>query len=218
MAKLVVFNKPYDVLCQFRDDSGRETLAKYIQDKNVYPAGRLDRDSEGLLLLTDDGALQHQITHPRHKLAKTYWVQVEGEPDAQALAALRRGVMLNDGMTRPAKVKTIAPPPLWPRSTPVRERKNIPTQWLEIIITEGRNRQVRRMTAAVNHPTLRLVRARIGNWSLDELQPGEARTISVHMPNPGKTANGQCADRSHPTRPKAKRAKQTHPNGKRPRS
>ena len=230
MAKLVLFNKPYDVLCQFRDDSGRETLAKYIQDKNVYPAGRLDLDSEGLLLLTDDGALQHQITHPRHKLAKTYWVQVEGAPDSEALSALRQGVLLNDGPTRPATVKKITPPALWPRSTPVRERKNIPTQWLAITITEGRNRQVRRMTAAVGHPTLRLVRASIGDWQLGELQPGDSRSLIVHMPTPTKGNTGKIGgaktkpkqnrrpDRANLGRPSSTANKQNRPDSKRPRT
>lgn len=182
MARLLLFNKPYGVLTQFTDAKGRETLAQYIDRPGVYPAGRLDRDSEGLLLLTDDGQIQHQITHPLHKLPKVYWVQVEGEPDQPALQALREGVTLNDGRTRPAKVKVIPEPPLWPRNPPVRERKSVPTTWLELTITEGRNRQVRRMTAAVGHPTLRLVRARIGTWSLDQLQPGEYRVESLHLP------------------------------------
>jgi len=202
MAKLVLFNKPYDVLCQFRDDNGRATLAKYIKDKGVYPAGRLDLDSEGLLLLTDDGALQHRITHPRNKLPKTYWVQVEGEPGTDALNALRQGVELNDGPTRPATVELITPPDLWARSTPVRERKNIPTQWLAITITEGRNRQVRRMTAAVGHPTLRLIRVRIGDWHLGALQPGESSSQTVHMPAPTKTKKSGPEKQKYP--PKAK--------------
>ena len=182
MARLLLFNKPYGVLTQFTDAQGRDTLARYIDVPGVYPAGRLDRDSEGLLLLTDDGQVQHQIAHPLHKLPKVYWVQVEGAPDKSALQALREGVTLNDGRTRPAKVKVIPEPPLWPRTPPVRERKSVPTTWLELTITEGRNRQVRRMTAAVGHPTLRLVRARIGTWSLDQLQPGQYRTEKLHLP------------------------------------
>jgi 23S rRNA pseudouridine2457 synthase len=177
---LVAFNKPYGVLCQFTDRSGdnarngqRRTLAEFGLPANVYPAGRLDHDSEGLLLLTDDGALAHRITDPRHKLAKTYWVQVEGEPQEASLDALRRGIALNDGMTLPAQAARIETPLLWPRDPPVRVRKTVPDAWLRIVIREGRNRQVRRMTAAVGLPTLRLVRVAIGDWRLDEMQPGQ---------------------------------------------
>ena len=171
---LIRFNKPFQVLCQFTDAQGRETLADYIQQPNVYAAGRLDRDSEGLLLLTDDGKLQHRISHPNNKLPKTYYVQVDGAPDVQAIRALQQGVTLKDGKTRPCQVEHITEPDwLWPRNPPVRFRKAIPTTWLAVTITEGRNRQVRRMTAAVNHPTLRLIRYAIGNITLDTLAPGE---------------------------------------------
>ncbi len=183
---LVALNKPYGVLCQFTDRSGdggpggpRRTLAEFGLPANVYPAGRLDHDSEGLLLLTDDGALAHRITDPQHKLAKTYWVQVEGEPQEASLDALRRGVQLNDGMTLPAQATRIDTPSLWPRDPPVRVRKTVPDAWLRIVIREGRNRQVRRMTAAVGLPTLRLVRVAIGDWRLDGLQPGQWRELEV---------------------------------------
>ena len=167
------------MLTQFTDDLGRATLKDFVDIQDVYPAGRLDRDSEGLLLLTNDGRLQAQITDPKHKLSKTYWVQVDGEPTEEQLEQLRAGPQLNDGPTRPAIVEQIAEPPLWPRDPPVRFRKNLPTRWLAITISEGRNRQVRRMTAAVGLPTLRLVRVRIGEWSLDDLQPGQWRELSV---------------------------------------
>ena len=176
---LIAFNKPYGVLCQFTDREGRPTLADHIDVPGVYPAGRLDHDSEGLLLLTDDGALAHRITDPRHKLPKTYLVQVEGTPDAQALAGLRAGVVLKDGPTAPAQVRTLAAAPawLWPRQPPVRFRKTVPDAWLELVIGEGRNRQVRRMTAAVGLPTLRLVRVAIGRWPLADLPPGSWRKL-----------------------------------------
>lgn len=175
MARIVLFNKPYGILTQFTDDEGRPTLSDFIPVPGVYAAGRLDRDSEGLLVLTDDGQLQHRLTDPRHKSWKTYWVQVEGEPTDQAIDHLCRGVVLKDGPTLPAKVKRIAEPDLWPRDPPIRFRKNIPTNWLEIRIREGRNRQVRRMTAAVGHPTLRLVRMALDKWRLGDLKPGEFR-------------------------------------------
>jgi 23S rRNA pseudouridine2457 synthase len=179
MAKLILFNKPYDVLCQFTDTKGRPTLADYLPIKDVYAAGRLDRDSEGLVVLTDDGKWQHRIADPGHKLAKTYWVQVEGLPDQEALDRLEQGVMLNDGKTRPAKARsTEQPPGLWPRDPPIRLRKTVPDCWLEIRLTEGRNRQVRRMTAAVGHPTLRLIRYAVGEWTLDGLAPGKWREIA----------------------------------------
>ena len=170
---LVLLNKPFNVLSQFTDEIGRATLADYISIPNIYAAGRLDANSEGLLLLTDDGALQNRIANPKHKLEKTYWVQVDKDIDEQAIIQLRNGVVLKDGKTRPAKVNKIMPPQLWHRDPPVRFRANIPTSWVEIKITEGKNRQIRRMTAAVGYPTLRLVRSAIGNYSLGELQPGE---------------------------------------------
>lgn len=178
MARLILFNKPYDVLSQFTDarsPSPRATLSDFIKIPKVYPAGRLDRDSEGLLLLTDDGAVQARISDPRHKLAKTYLAQVEGSPTEADLEPLRRGVELKDGATRPAGARLIAAPALWARVPPVRYRKSVPDAWIELTLTEGRNRQVRRMTAAIGFPTLRLVRWRIGDWSLDGLAPGDWR-------------------------------------------
>ena len=175
---LIALNKPYGVLCQFRDPDGRPTLAEYVRQKDVYAAGRLDHDSEGLLLLTDDGALAHKLTDPRHKQSKTYLVQVDGQITDDAIAGLRRGVTLNDGPTLPAGAEHAAEPEwLWPRDPPVRFRKLIPTSWLRITLREGRNRQVRRMTAAVGFPTLRLIRERVGPYALDGLAPGETRII-----------------------------------------
>ena len=170
---LILFNKPFQVLCQFSSQEGRECLADYLKIPGIYPAGRLDADSEGLLLLTSDGPLQARIADPRFKMEKIYWVQVEGLPGEDALAQLRSGVQLNDGPTRPARARLLDPPPaVWERTPPIRERKAIPTAWIELAIREGRNRQVRRMTAAVGLPTLRLVRAAIGPYTLDGLAPG----------------------------------------------
>jgi 23S rRNA pseudouridine2457 synthase len=176
---LILFNKPFNVLSQFTDREGRRTLAGFIAVPRVRPAGRLDYDSEGLLLLTDDGRLQARIADPKHKLPKTYWVQVEGAPADKALERLRRGVTLHDGRTRPAQARLISEPALWPRVPPIRFRRHIPTSWIELTLTEGRNRQVRRMTAAVGHPTLRLVRVAIGPYVLGDLMPGEWREIPV---------------------------------------
>ena len=180
MPRTILFNKPFDCLSQFTDKgtqgSPRPTLSTHIDVPGVYAAGRLDRDSEGLMILTDDGKLQARIAHPRNKMPKTYWAQVEGTPDDAALDALRRGVTLNDGPTRPAHVTRIdSPPNLWERDPPIRVRRSIPDTWIELTITEGRNRQVRRMTAHVGHPTLRLIRARIGHWHLGGLRPGQWR-------------------------------------------
>jgi 23S rRNA pseudouridine2457 synthase len=183
MSRLIVFNKPYGVLSQFTDrsmDAARATLSDFIDLPGVYPAGRLDLDSEGLLLLTDDGQWQARIADPRFKMPKTYLVQVEGDPDEAGLDQLRRGVRLKDGMTQAATVERVAPPDLWPRDPPVRFRKNVPDCWLRLTIREGRNRQVRRMTAAVGYPTLRLVRWRIGDWTLEGVAPGS--WIEVPLP------------------------------------
>jgi 23S rRNA pseudouridine2457 synthase len=178
MARVLLFNKPFQVLSQFSPVAGKQTLADYIDVAGVYAAGRLDFDSEGLMLLTDDGALQARVSNPRYRQSKIYLTQVEGIPEPQAVRALSAGVELKDGPTRAAKVEQIDEPDwLWPRNPPIRERKNIPTQWLRLEISEGRNRQVRRMTAAVGHPTLRLVRIGIGDWTLNGLPPGEYRLL-----------------------------------------
>jgi 23S rRNA pseudouridine2457 synthase len=183
MARLILFNKPHGVLCQFTDrgtaGSSRPTLSDFIDVPVVYPAGRLDLDSEGLLLLTDDGHLQARIAEPRYKVAKTYLVQVEGDVSEQSLALLRNGVRLKDGLSRPAEAERIAEPDIWPRDPPIRFRKSVPDCWIRLTIREGRNRQVRRMTAAVGHPTLRLVRWGIGDWTLDGVESGEWREVAT---------------------------------------
>jgi 23S rRNA pseudouridine2457 synthase len=191
--RLVLFNKPFGVLCQFSPVAGRRTLADYIPIPGIYPAGRLDHDSEGLLLLTDHGPLQARLSDPRHATWKTYWVQVEGVPDEAALAALRAGVLLRDGPTRPARARLVPEPPgLWPRDPPIRFRKQVPDSWLELQLREGRNRQVRRMTAATGYPTLRLVRASVGPFGLDGLAPGAWREVEV----PAELLSGRAAPRS----------------------
>lgn len=180
MSDLILFNKPYGVICQFSADGKHPTLKDYIAVKDVYAAGRLDTDSEGLLILTSDGALQHKISDPVHKFRKTYWVQVEGEPSAAALRQLEQGVDVGDFVSAPAQARAMAEPSgLWPRDPPIRFRKAIPTAWIELTIAEGKNRQVRRMTAKVGLPTLRLIRYRIGDWTLDGIAPGEWRRVNT---------------------------------------
>ena len=183
MRKVVLFNKPYDVLSQFTDSrhqgEKRQTLADYLTEADVYPAGRLDRDSEGLLVLTDDGALKHKLANPEHKVSKTYWAQVEGIPEEHELTPFRDGLELRDGMTRPATAQIMATPEVWDRNPRIRERKNIPTSWLKITLKEGRNRQVRRMCAAVGFPVLRLIRYRVASWTIDGLEPGESRLLEL---------------------------------------
>ena len=180
MSKLLLFNKPFGVICQFSEHEKHASLAEYIDVKNVYAAGRLDHDSEGLLLLTGDGKLQHEIANPKNKMWKTYWVQVDNQITEEAVKQLQEGVLLKDGKTLPAKAKIISEPPnLWSRTPPVRFRKNIPTSWIELSIREGKNRQVRRMTAAVGFPTLRLIRYQVGEWSVKNIESGKFITLTV---------------------------------------
>ena len=183
MSRLLLLNKPYGAICQFTPEGGRASLADFVAMPGVYPAGRLDADSEGLVLLTDDGRLQAAIADPRHKLPKAYWAQVEGTPSPEALRALERGVELRDGPTLPARARAIGEPAaLWPREPPIRSRRHIPTAWIELELREGRNRQVRRMTAAVGLPTLRLVRHRVGPWNVEGLLPGQWREVEAPSP------------------------------------
>ncbi|MAT92811.1 MAG: pseudouridine synthase [Halioglobus sp.] len=186
MARIILFNKPFRVLSQFTDSDGRRTLADFIRAPGFRAAGRLDYDSEGLLLLTDDGRLQQQIANPRHRHWKTYLAQVEGEPTPEELQPLRDGLQLRDGPALPARAERVPTPQLWPRQPPVRQRQRVADSWLRIAVCEGRNRQVRRMTAAIGFPTLRLVRTSIADWSLDDLQPGEYREITLHLPVAGR--------------------------------
>lgn len=179
MSLVVLLNKPYGVLSQFTAEAGQATLADHVAIPGVYAAGRLDKTSEGLLVLTDDGALQDRIASPKHKLVKTYWAQVEGDPSDKVLGELARGVVLKDGRTKPAEVRRIAEPEVWPRDPPIRFRQSIPTTWIELKIREGKNRQVRRMTAAIGFPTLRLIRYAVGDWTVEGLAPGETRTLQV---------------------------------------
>lgn len=182
MPSLFLLNKPFQVLSQFTDSEQRATLANYIQVPDIYPAGRLDYDSEGLIILTGDGSLQARIAEPKHKLSKTYWVQVEGQINNSALKKLQNGIMLKDGKTKPAKVSIITEPEIWPRSPPIRQRENDVTSWIQLSITEGKNRQVRRMTAEAGFPTLRLIRYSIGSWSIEGLKPGEHKMVEVNLP------------------------------------
>lgn len=200
MSSLILLNKPFKVLSQFTDDNGRSNLSNFINKPGYYPAGRLDYDSEGLLLLTNDGNLQHYIAHPTHQLSKTYWVQVEGAYNQDAIEQLQNGVLLKDGITKPAKVNRIEEPHTWDRNPPVRYRQSIPTHWLEISITEGRNRQVRRMTAAVKLPTLRLIRLSIGDWNIENLMPGEFCMKSHTLALPNTAPSNKRKNNKHHTK------------------
>jgi 23S rRNA pseudouridine2457 synthase len=208
VSKLLLFNKPFHVLSQFTDSEARKTLSEFIQIKGVYPAGRLDYDSEGLLLLTDDGQLQAQISNPKYKLNKTYWAQVEGTATEAHCLELSQGVDLKDGPASAVSCRLMDPPTLWPRVPPIRERQNVADSWIELTINEGRNRQVRRMTAAVGLPTLRLVRAAIGDWKVTDILPGEYRSETVETP---------AAKKSRPSRLETKRSETKRPETKRPR-
>lgn len=191
MSEIYLLNKPFNVLSTFTDEQGRQTLADYIKTPGIYAAGRLDYDSEGLLILTSDGALQHRLANPKFKLEKSYWVQVEGEIAETALRQLRSGVDLKDGRTRPAFADRLEAPSIWERDPPIRYRPNQPTSWIELRITEGKNRQVRRMTAAVGFPTLRLIRVAIGPWRLDGLEPGDWRKEQVNLPSSNNAGKGE---------------------------
>lgn len=206
MPRVILLNKPYGVLTQFTDAEGRPTLKDLVPVPGVYAAGRLDADSEGLVVLTDDGRLQARIAEPRHKLAKTYWAQVEGVPDEAALAALQAGVNLGDFVTRPCRARCIPEPSgLWPRQPPIRFRKQVADSWLEIVLTEGKNRQVRRMTAKVGHPTLRLIRWAIGPWTLAGLASGQWRETDQRPPMPGLAAGAGQPPRRGRVQPSAMR-------------
>jgi 23S rRNA pseudouridine2457 synthase len=212
--KLFLFNKPFNVLTQFTDEHGRKTLKDFIDIAHVYPAGRLDRDSEGLVILTDSGQLQHQISDPQYKLEKTYWVQVENIPSSLALENLRQGIELKDGFTKPAKAKLIESPNIWPRTPPIRERKAIPTQWIELKITEGKNRQVRRMTAAIGHPTLRLIRYAIGDWTIDNIDLGKWIEVAAPDLSSGMIKSNNDLDSTHHRR-RSNRTRQSLSDGRR---
>jgi len=202
MAKLYLFNKPFNVLSQFTDKEGRTTLADYINIPDIYPAGRLDYDSEGLLILTGHGELQARIADPQHKLPKSYWVQVEGFISDAAIARLEQGVLLKDGLTRPAKARRISPPDIWERSPPIRFRKDDLTSWIELTISEGKNRQVRRMTAETGYPTLRLIRYSIGHWTINNIPPGTFISDEIHLPAKIKSKHKLIPKEEHQSKPK----------------